>query len=167
MKLSNSIGRLGALICLSALLSGCDASKPANEFEPNYLFAHALEVETGSPMNQAVAETQAALQVLFGTPDQPKLPAILSDKAEFANLVRLDRIQSAGPSGAGGGLYARHCATCHGTVGNGRGLTAALLEPYPRDYRTGKYKFKSTPGVPSRLVKIYSPRSVTASAARR
>ncbi len=133
------------MIGLSAILYGCDASKSTNDFEPNYLFAHALEVETGSPMKQAVAETQAALHVLFGTPDQPKLPAILRDNAEYAKLVRLERVQSAGPSGTGGGLYARHCATCHGTVGNGRGLTAALLEPYPRDYRAGKFKFKSTP----------------------
>jgi mono/diheme cytochrome c family protein len=41
-------------------------------------------------------------------------------------------------------LYRVHCARCHGITGNGRGETAALVEPYPRDYRPGIFKFKST-----------------------
>jgi mono/diheme cytochrome c family protein len=42
------------------------------------------------------------------------------------------------------GLYRRHCAHCHGTTGDGMGPTALILDPYPRDYRQGKFKFKST-----------------------
>ena len=47
---------------------------------------------------------------------------------------------------AGGkhGLYRRHCAHCHGISGDGHGPTAAILNPYPRDYRPGVFKFKST-----------------------
>src|SRR5262249_34528471 len=33
---------------------------------------------------------------------------------------------------------------CHGTTGDGLGPTAFILNPYPRDYRQGKFKFKST-----------------------
>jgi mono/diheme cytochrome c family protein len=33
---------------------------------------------------------------------------------------------------------------CHGISGDGRGPTAAILNPYPRDYRPGVFKFKST-----------------------
>jgi hypothetical protein len=46
---------------------------------------------------------------------------------------------------AGGkhGLYRRHCAHCHGISGDGRGPTAMILNPYPRDYRPGVFKFKS------------------------
>src|SRR5262249_12509755 len=37
-----------------------------------------------------------------------------------------------------------HCVHCHGISGDGRGPTAAVLNPYPRDYRRGVFKFKST-----------------------
>jgi mono/diheme cytochrome c family protein len=43
------------------------------------------------------------------------------------------------------GLYREHCVHCHGITGDGRGPTAAFLNPYPRDYRRGTFKFKSTP----------------------
>ena len=42
------------------------------------------------------------------------------------------------------GLYRKHCAHCHGTTGDGAGPTAAFLNPHPRDYRQGIFKFKST-----------------------
>src|SRR5207249_2354556 len=37
-----------------------------------------------------------------------------------------------------------HCAHCHGLSGDGVGSTATFLNPYPRDYRKGQYKFKRT-----------------------
>jgi mono/diheme cytochrome c family protein len=43
------------------------------------------------------------------------------------------------------GLYREHCAHCHGITGDGAGPTAGFLNPYPRDYRKGWFKFKSTP----------------------
>jgi mono/diheme cytochrome c family protein len=43
------------------------------------------------------------------------------------------------------GLYREHCAHCHGVTGDGAGPTATFLNPYPRDYRKGQFKFKSTP----------------------
>ncbi len=64
-------------------------------------------------------------------------------------MFRLERLQqAAGPANkeANTGLYQLHlCNTCHGITGEGRGLAAALLDPYPRDYRKGLFKFKSTP----------------------
>jgi len=42
------------------------------------------------------------------------------------------------------GLYRQHCVHCHGVNGDGAGPTALFLNPYPRDYRQGKFKFKST-----------------------
>jgi mono/diheme cytochrome c family protein len=41
-------------------------------------------------------------------------------------------------------LYAEHCQHCHGVTGNGNGPTAKYLNPLPRDYRLGKFKFTST-----------------------
>ena len=41
-------------------------------------------------------------------------------------------------------LYMRHCGHCHGTSGDGQGPTARYLNPRPRDYRNGVFKFTST-----------------------
>lgn len=41
-------------------------------------------------------------------------------------------------------LYQRHCSHCHGTSGDGAGPTAEYLNPRPRDYRHGVFKFTST-----------------------
>jgi len=42
-------------------------------------------------------------------------------------------------------LYLRYCAGCHGEKGNGKGLAAPFLEPKPRDFTRGVFKFRSTP----------------------
>ncbi|MEZ6066109.1 MAG: c-type cytochrome [Planctomycetaceae bacterium] len=41
-------------------------------------------------------------------------------------------------------LYAEHCQHCHGVSGDGWGPTAQYLNPLPRDYRKGIFKFSST-----------------------
>lgn len=41
-------------------------------------------------------------------------------------------------------LYAEHCQHCHGVTGDGAGPTAEYLNPLPRDYRRGIYKFTLT-----------------------
>lgn len=41
-------------------------------------------------------------------------------------------------------LYMRHCMHCHGVSGDGNGPTAPYLNPKPRDYRLGLFKFTST-----------------------
>ncbi len=38
----------------------------------------------------------------------------------------------------------RFCAPCHGEPGNGRGPVATELDPRPRDFTSGIYKFRST-----------------------
>jgi mono/diheme cytochrome c family protein len=43
-------------------------------------------------------------------------------------------------------LYAEHCLHCHGVGGDGDGPTAKYLNPRPRDYRIGRFKFTSTIG---------------------
>ena len=43
----------------------------------------------------------------------------------------------------GSRLYRVHCLHCHGVTGNGRGPTASWLNPHPRDYRQGRFKFTS------------------------
>ncbi|MEL7497854.1 MAG: cytochrome c [Planctomycetota bacterium] len=95
-----------------------------------------------SKLKQEVADSMKAL---FGTPDHARIP--------FENIEQLVDLQnlklSAGAvasdrNGTPQGLYREHCAQCHGVSGNGAGPNAAILAPYPRDFRLGKFKFKST-----------------------
>ena len=99
-----------------------------------------IEQQDVSPEQQITIAT--VLEAMYGTPNEP---AVLPETG--LDLVKLER--AAGPvwsdeHGNGGGLYRRHCVHCHGTSGDGMGPTAAILDPYPRDYRQGKFKFKST-----------------------
>ncbi|MEZ6137145.1 MAG: c-type cytochrome [Pirellulaceae bacterium] len=138
------VGICSIALCIASY-AGC--KKPAVlEFEPNMVYAKALEIDSGYPMQQALDETQIALTKYFGTPDEPKMPEFLMEDDDYASLVSLEDLAKAAgsPTQVGRGLYQQHCATCHGVVGNGRGETAALITPYPRDYRMGKFKFKST-----------------------
>ncbi|MCA8996266.1 MAG: cytochrome c, partial [Planctomycetaceae bacterium] len=41
-------------------------------------------------------------------------------------------------------LYGEHCQHCHGVAGDGAGPTARYLNPRPRDYRKGIFKFTTT-----------------------
>ena len=41
-------------------------------------------------------------------------------------------------------VYDTSCASCHGTDGRGRGPAADALNPSPRDFTRGTYKFRST-----------------------
>lgn len=82
------------------------------------------------------------LGAMFGTPDEPF--AMPETGLDIRKLK-----MAAGPvwsdkQGGKHGLYRRHCAHCHGINGDGHGPTALILNPYPRDYRPGIYKFKST-----------------------
>ncbi len=42
-------------------------------------------------------------------------------------------------------VYEQNCAICHGTLGGGRGMPSMMLRIKPRDFRSGNFKFRSTP----------------------
>jgi mono/diheme cytochrome c family protein len=44
---------------------------------------------------------------------------------------------------AGKAAYERYCAGCHGDKGDGKGPAALFLNPKPRDFTAGKFKFAS------------------------
>jgi mono/diheme cytochrome c family protein len=91
-----------------------------------------------------------ALFAAFGTPDKPYVfPEYRWNEEEKKGLDLRKIEMAAGPyggsqDGKGRGLFRQHCAHCHGVTGDGAGPTAAFLNPYPRDYRQGIFKFKST-----------------------
>src|SRR5436305_6680758 len=45
---------------------------------------------------------------------------------------------------AGKAVYERKCLLCHGEKGDGKGASAELLVPKPRDFTKGLYKIRST-----------------------
>ncbi len=47
--------------------------------------------------------------------------------------------------GRGGTIYKHMCIYCHGADGNGGGKATAYLYPWPRDFRNGIFKYRSTP----------------------
>jgi mono/diheme cytochrome c family protein len=147
---------MGAIVAAMALVSGCGA--PVAEFRRYETYRLLQEKSLGiNPATDKPYEFDAAqrkdvddiLAALFGTPDEPALPQLPDvDVAEVADLRLLTL--AAGPVGSDEtgrptGLYREHCAHCHGITGDGNGPTAIFLNPYPRDYRPGKFKFKSTP----------------------
>jgi mono/diheme cytochrome c family protein len=133
-------GRLsGSLVCLAVsafAVAGC--GKPESpRFHLNMVAVADAQLPPGQQQ-----ELSNVLEALYGTPDDPfALPDTKLDLKKIqvaAGPVRSDQF------GRETGLYRRHCGHCHGTTGDGQGPTAMLLNPYPRDYRQGKFKFKST-----------------------
>ena len=116
--------------------TGCGATPPA-WFRPNMV--KATKEKLSAQREQQVATIMLAM---FGTPDDPvALPETGLDEAKLrlaAGPVRSNIV------GRKNGLYREHCAHCHGITGDALGPTAAFLNPYPRDYRPGVFKFKST-----------------------
>ena len=42
-------------------------------------------------------------------------------------------------------VYGRRCASCHGDKGDGNGPAATFLDPRPRNFTLGSFKFRTTP----------------------
>lgn len=130
----------GVTLWILATVGGCTSS--TIEFEPNRLVM--AEVELAPAHGEQIA---GVLADLFGTPDEPRVPPgtkldleKLKMAAGSAGYVK----DSDGNEYLQRGLYRQHCASCHGTTGDGLGTAAAVMEPYPRDYRPGTFKWKST-----------------------
>src|SRR3981081_2192504 len=66
------------------------------------------------------------------------------DPTLYANLTwpPAAALNSRAPRGAR--VFARHCAVCHGPNGRGNGPAAPSLFPRPRDFSSGRFKYKST-----------------------
>ncbi len=61
-----------------------------------------------------------------------------SEAAKSGDLFEVRRIQP------GRLAYEKHCVGCHGSTGNGAGAAASHLDPRPRNFRQGIFKFTST-----------------------
>src|SRR5262249_49568737 len=76
----------------------------------------------------------------FGSPRNPKVK-------DAPSSLGLDSEKLA----AGSKLYRVHCLHCHGVNGDGRGVTARWVNPHPRDFRQGLFKFQSVDQVAGTL----------------
>ena len=156
--IGNSVSRLFyQLICIGTALlgmTGCERSEPPvfrfNSVE--WVKQEKTHLADGEHFPEDYkTEIGTIVTALFGTPDDPTFPFFLGDEDPAHDVISIESLRmAAGPTRvdkreSATGLYREHCAHCHGITGNGAGDTAASLEPYPRDFRLGKFKFKSTP----------------------
>jgi mono/diheme cytochrome c family protein len=82
-------------------------------------------------------QLDTALARLFGTPAHPKVGGV---ESEVIQQLKLDESTLA----HGSEIYRHQCLHCHGLTGDGRGPTAPWVNPHPRDYRQGIFKFTSS-----------------------
>lgn len=101
------------------------------------------------------AQIAEYLAMFHGTPANPRMalpdpaaeaPAAASGSGGVVPIARIDKpgydrlhLQ------LGHDIYTKQCAGCHGPTGDGKGPAGGFLNPPPRDYRNGVFKFTSTP----------------------
>lgn len=139
------------------LVGGCNVRSPES------FGASAVQIHQVSESREVSAEAltdrlESVMTDWFGTPDKPRWPTAekltgggIDQASLLVSLVDPKQLErAAGPvrrleDRVEYGLYRKHCAHCHGISGDGWGATAGNLSPYPRDFRRGTFKFKSTP----------------------
>jgi mono/diheme cytochrome c family protein len=81
-----------------------------------------------------------------GGPDAEYLTTDDGNKVSWREEA-LYRFENYYPSlAASAAFYQNQCYHCHGAEGGGDGSTSRFLEPRPRDYRPGKFKFTALKG---------------------
>lgn len=91
--------------------------------------------EASAQVQQLPAELRRDIeQVLERYCGTPRNPRLLCGPSRTTDELR-----------QGAALYNRYCVQCHGVTGDGAGPAGAYLDPRPRDYRRGIFKFTSTP----------------------
>jgi len=118
----SNITSLSIVLGLVALSAGCMRSDAAS-WSPRKEF--------GQLPLKAQHQIEDYLTKYCGTASDPKL--VGSDAISREHLLQ------------GEAVFAKYCAQCHGITGDGAGPAAEYLNPRPRDYRRGIFKFTSTP----------------------
>jgi len=126
---------LPILVCMPVLLVGCRREAPPS-FSPGAEVLSLMddledadtdEIEIYRGLQSEIA---AKLQELTGIPNKPIL---------LGTEQTTDQLQH------GYALYSQYCVQCHGVNGDGNGPVAEHLNPKPRNYTLGVFKFTSTP----------------------
>ena len=138
---SGHLVRNAVLIAVCFIL-GCDAR--IETFLPNRVFSLSLEKTRGTSAERATEDARRVVQELYGTPDDPSWPLPDNNLADLQNLVRSSGPVSSEKDGTHLGLFREHCVVCHALEGSGLGAASVFQNPYPRDFRHGVFKWKST-----------------------
>ena len=126
-------------------LAGCDAR--IDNFASNDVYALAIARSRSIPTDAAKSDVTSVVTEVFGSPETPSWPAQLAAALPAIDPQRIQ--QAAGPvssqkDGRHLGLFREHCVVCHGLSGSGSGPASQVQNPYPRDFRHGIFKWKST-----------------------
>jgi len=150
-----------ALAALAFVLAGCGEQPgyPPDLEYPARSDRLVLRVPTAQPAgpNEAgkLDAELAALDSLGGLTRDPRaLPQSTRDQvggllADLFGSPAAPEVKDAPGFGRdtlaeGSRLYRRHCLQCHGLTGDGRGPTGQWIDPHPRDFRRGAFKFTTT-----------------------
>jgi mono/diheme cytochrome c family protein len=139
---------LVSVVVCSVVMTGC--SRVAD-----VAYTLRTDVEKSDLPAKHTAQIADYLAMFHGTPANPRMAlpdpaaepsAATVDGEGVAAIARIDkpgydrlRLQ------LGHDVYTKQCAGCHGTTGDGKGPAGGFLNPPPRDYRNGVFKFTSTP----------------------
>jgi mono/diheme cytochrome c family protein len=130
--------RIGVAVLFTVVAIGC-----SQQVELTYTPRDELK-DAPAKHQQQIAD---ALGKYFGTPRFPKFMQVAPEEKQPADakepllVEKIDRLHLQ----HGREVYTRQCFGCHGTTGDGKGPAANYLNPPPRDYRLGRFKFTSTP----------------------
>jgi mono/diheme cytochrome c family protein len=137
-------------LCAIALVSaGCSRA-------PDVAYTLRAEAEKLDLPAKHKAQIADYLAMFHGTPSNPRMalpdPAAATPAAAASDSAAVEAIPRLDKAGydrrhlqLGHEVYTKQCAGCHGTTGDGKGPAGAYLNPPPRDYRNGVFKFISTP----------------------
>ena len=137
--------RIAFLLTVVCSMVGCDSR--FDTFQPNEGFSLALAKTRSTSTDLASQDASRVVEELYGTPDEPlwpDLPAAKKAVSDERNLFRSSGPVSSEKDGTHLGLFREHCVTCHALEGSGAGPASAFQNPYPRDFRHGVFKWKST-----------------------
>ncbi len=126
------------------LLSSKDLQNPENPLykNRNVLFKERKLYDPTLITAEDRAKIERKLEYLFGSPARPLVRLGNTDILEALKIQEKDAEEHR-PLENGANLFRIHCLHCHGVTGDGRGPTARWVNPHPRDYRQGRFKFMS------------------------
>lgn len=132
------------------IFSGCNVNEYPDyiqyEFRTHGYIADNKKAELTLEPDKAT-QLNELLKPHFGIPAQPVVRGTPGDEMstdDAAILTAPDMQLDDASLKRGSILYRQHCLYCHGINGDGGGPTGQFLNPRPRDFRTGLFKFRST-----------------------
>lgn len=109
---------------------------PADERDRLLLDPSKVKADDRAQLNDAIAK-------IFGTPAHPTVGGTSTDLPGLDEL-KTKLVLDDATLEHGARIYRQQCLHCHGLTGDGHGATSPWVNPHPRDYRQGRFKFTSS-----------------------